>query len=61
MKRFTLILTILLGLMAVPVLAAEMDKMDTMDSMKTEGRAILAGGCFWCVESGLENWMASKR
>ncbi len=54
MKRFTLILTILLGLMAVPVLAAEMDKMDTMDSMKTEGRAILAGGCFWCVESGLE-------
>jgi len=45
MKKIILSLTILISLLALPVLAAEME---------AKGRAILAGGCFWCVESGLE-------
>jgi methionine-S-sulfoxide reductase len=36
-------------MLATPVVAAEMDL-----RMETQGRAILAGGCFWCVESALE-------
>lgn len=45
MKKIFLLLTILMSILTLPVLAAEME---------TKGRAILAGGCFWCVESGLE-------
>lgn len=49
MKGFIVLLSTVLTLMAAPVVAAEMD-MQTA----AKGRAILAGGCFWCVESALE-------
>jgi peptide methionine sulfoxide reductase msrA/msrB len=46
MKRISVILAFLLFILASSPFAAQMEK--PME------RAILAGGCFWCVESALE-------